>query len=54
MRSIEELYENAKKGKLLSIYEIKWIMQIVIEILAKEPNVKYLSGSITIVGDIHG
>ena len=54
MKSLEELYELAFKGKLLSALEIKWIMQKAIEVLVKEPNVKYLSASITIVGDIHG
>lgn len=54
MKSIEELYEDAKKGKLLSVYEIKWIMQMVIEILAKEKNVLHIKSGITIVGDIHG
>jgi hypothetical protein len=54
MKSIEELYSEALKGKLLSANEIKWIMQKAIEVLVKEPNVKYLSASITIVGDIHG
>jgi hypothetical protein len=54
MKSIEELYEQAKIGRLLSQFEIKWIMQKAIEILVKEPNVKYLSSGITIVGDIHG
>jgi hypothetical protein len=52
--SIDELYERAKQGKILSQFEIKWIMQKVIEILVKEPNVKYISASVTIVGDIHG
>ena len=54
MKSIEELYSEALKGKLLSCNEIKWVMQKAIEVLVKEPNVKYLSASITIVGDIHG
>jgi hypothetical protein len=54
MKSIEELYSEALKGKLFSANEIKWIMQKAIEILVKEPNVKYLNASITIVGDIHG
>lgn len=54
MKSIEELFERAKQGKILSQYEIKWIMQKVIEVLMKEPNVKHISASITIVGDIHG
>ena len=54
MKSIEELYEDAKNGKHLSVYEIKWIMQMVIEILAKEKNVLHLNAGITIVGDIHG
>ena len=54
MKSIEELYELAKLGKLLSQFEIKWIMQKAIEIFVKEPNVKYLNSGITIVGDIHG
>ena len=54
MKSIEELYEAAKEGKLLSQFEIKWIMQKAIEILIKEPNVKYLPAGITICGDIHG
>ncbi len=54
MKSIEELYEEAFKGKLLSANEIKWLMQKAIEILVKEPNVKYLNASITIAGDIHG
>lgn len=54
MKSVEELYENAIKGKLLSANEIKWVMQKVVEVLVKEPNVKYLNASITIVGDIHG
>jgi hypothetical protein len=52
--SLEQLYEKAKIGKILSQHEIKWIMQKVIEILIKEPNVKYISASVTIVGDIHG
>ena len=30
------------------------IMQKAIEVLVREPNVKYLNASITIVGDIHG
>lgn len=54
MNSIEELFEKATQGKILSQYEIKWIMQKVIEILIKEPNVKHISASVTIVGDIHG
>lgn len=54
MNSIEELFEKAKEGKILSQYEIKWTMQKVIEILIKEPNVKNISASVTIVGDIHG
>lgn len=54
MSSFEELFEKAKQGKILSQYEIKWIMQKVIEVLIKEPNVKYISASVTIVGDIHG
>lgn len=54
MKSIDELYEDALKGKLLSVYEIKWVMQKAVEILYKEPNVKYISASVTIVGDIHG
>lgn len=54
MKSIEELYESAYQGKLLTQYEIKWIMQKAIEVLVKEPNVKYLPAGITICGDIHG
>jgi hypothetical protein len=54
MKSVEELYSEAYKGKLLSPNEIKWVMQKAIEVLVKESNVKYLSASITIVGDIHG
>lgn len=54
MSSLEELFEKAKQGKILSQYEIKWVMQKVIEVLMKEPNVKYISASVTIVGDIHG
>jgi len=54
MSSIEELFERANQGKILTQYEIKWIMQKVIEILLKEPNVKYISASVTLVGDIHG
>jgi hypothetical protein len=54
MKSIEELYDIAKNGKLLGQYDIKWVMQKAIEILIKEPNVKYLNAGITIVGDIHG
>ena len=54
MKSLEELYELAKDGKLLSQYEIKWIMQKAIEILIKEPNVKYLNSGVTVCGDIHG
>ena len=54
MKSIEELYSEAYKGKLLSTNEIKWVMQKAIEVLVREPNVKYLNASITIVGDIHG
>lgn len=54
MSSIEELFERANQGKLLTQFEIKWIMQKVIEILIKEPNVKYISASVTLVGDIHG
>ena len=54
MKSIEELYEDSYKGKLLNENEIKWIMQKAIEVLIKEPNVKHLNSSITIVGDIHG
>jgi hypothetical protein len=54
MKTLEELYEIAKEGKILSQFEIKWIMQKAIEILVKEPNVKYLSAGITVVGDIHG
>ncbi len=54
MKSIEELYELAKDGKLLSQFEIRWIMQKAIEVLIKEPNVKYLPAGITICGDIHG
>jgi hypothetical protein len=54
MKTLEELYEIAKEGKILSQFEIKWIMQKAIEILSKEPNVKYLSAGITVVGDIHG
>ena len=54
MNSIEELLEKSKQGKILSHYEIKWIMQKVIEVLIKEPNVKHISASVTIVGDIHG
>ncbi len=54
MSSIEELSEKAKQGKILTQFEIKWIMQKVIEILIKEPNVKYISASVTLVGDIHG
>jgi len=52
--NLDELYERAKQGKILSQHEIKWIMQKVIEILIKEPNVKYISASVTIAGDIHG
>ena len=54
MQSIERLLEITKKGVLLKELEIKWIMQKLIEILQKEPNVKYLPAGITIVGDIHG
>jgi hypothetical protein len=54
MKSIEELYSNAWNGKLLTQHEIKWVMQKAIEILEKEPNVKFLSAGITVVGDIHG
>ncbi len=54
MNSIEELFEKANQGKILTQYEIKWIMQKVIEVLIKEPNVKHISASVTIVGDIHG
>ncbi len=54
MQSIERLLEITKKGALLKELEIKWIMQKLIEILQKEPNVKYLPAGITIVGDIHG
>jgi hypothetical protein len=54
MRSIEELFEQAWEGKLLTQYEIKWVMQKMIEVLVKEPNVKYLNSGITLVGDIHG
>lgn len=45
---------QAKRGITLAQYEIKLIMQTAIEILRKEPNVKYINSSITIVGDIHG
>lgn len=54
MKSVEELFERAQQGKILTQHEIKWIMQKVIEILIKEPNVKHISASVTIVGDIHG
>jgi hypothetical protein len=54
MKCIDKLYEEALLGKLLTAYEIKWVMQKAIEVLVKEPNVKHLSASITIVGDIHG
>ena len=54
MKSVEELYVDAFKGKLLLENEIKWVMHKAIEVLVKEPNVKYLNASITIVGDIHG
>lgn len=54
MRSIEELYEKAWDGILLSQYEIKFIMQKAIEIFGEEDNVIYISSSITVVGDIHG
>ena len=54
MKSIENLLEITKKGTLLKELEIKWIMQKLIEILQKEPNVKYVNAGITVVGDIHG
>lgn len=54
MKSIEELFELAWKGTLLSQYEVKYIMQKAIEIFSTEHNVIYISSSITIVGDIHG
>ena len=54
MQSIENLLEITKKGTLLKELDIKWITQKLIEILQKEPNVKYLSAGITVVGDIHG
>ena len=54
MKTIDELYSLALQGTLLSQKEIKYIMQRAIEILSREPNVLYLSSSITIVGDIHG
>ncbi len=54
MKSIEEYLEIANKGVLLGQYEIKWVMQKAIEILRKEPNVKYIYGGVTCVGDIHG
>ena len=54
MKSIEEYLELAKKGTLLGQFEVKLIMQKAIEILRKEPNVKYINGGVTCVGDIHG
>ena len=54
MKSVEEYISIAEKGELLSQYEIKWVMQKAIEIFRKEPNVKYIFGGITAVGDIHG
>ena len=54
MKTIDELYALALTGTLLTQQEIKYIMQKAIEILSTEPNVLYLSSSITIVGDIHG
>jgi len=54
MKSIEEYIELAYKAHLFSQYEIKWIMQKTIEVLRKEPNVKYITGGVTLVGDIHG
>jgi serine/threonine-protein phosphatase PPG1 len=54
MKSIDEYISLTIDGKLLNQYEIKWIMQRMIEILRKEPNVKRISGGVTLVGDIHG
>lgn len=54
MQSVEELLELAKKCTLFKELEVKWIMQKLIEILQKEPNVKFLPAGITVVGDIHG
>ena len=54
MKTIDELYALALTGTLLTQQEIKYIMQKAVEILSTEPNVLYLSSSITIVGDIHG
>lgn len=54
MKSVEKLIEIAESGTLLEQYEIKWIMQMSIEIFIKENNVKYIYGGITCVGDIHG
>jgi hypothetical protein len=54
MKSIEELYEHALNGKLLTPFEIKYVMQKAIEVLVKEPNVKYINAGVTVVGDIHG
>lgn len=54
MKSIEEYLSISSKGTLLGQFEIKWIMQKMIEILRKEPNVKYINGGVTLVGDIHG
>ena len=54
MKSIEQYYELAIECKLLSEYDVKYLMQKAIEIFVKEPNVKYINASVTVVGDIHG
>lgn len=54
MNKIDNFLEKANKGVLLNQFEVKYIMQLAIEILVKLPNVINIDAGVTIAGDLHG